>query len=243
MKVLELDAGNTRLKWRLRQQDSIIVRGELANNQCWDSQLPRMFDPLGAFDQAFVSVVSGSERHGFLASLLKDGFGVELKVAKTRATHQGLTIAYQTPEALGVDRWLAMLAAHHSHPDDLKIIIDSGTALTIDIVDNKGMHSGGFIVPGIELMKRSLQINTANLMATEDNASSVDPGKATLECINHGVLAMTAAMINSQLTALPGSVVYLTGGGSPVLQPHIKAECIYRPELVMDGLALAFKEN
>lgn len=243
MKVLELDAGNTRLKWRLRNERETLARGNLANDHDWEQHLPGMLDQFGQFDKALVSAVSGGERYQLLASILKEGFGVELQQAQTRSQHCGLTIAYENERTLGVDRWLVMLAAQNEHPQAHKIIIDSGTALTIDIVNDKGRHAGGYIVPGIELMKRSLQINTANLMVDENNAESQAPGKTTLECINNGVLAMTAAMINSQLLKFPDSVIYLTGGGSSILRPCIEAKCIYRPDLVMDGLALAFKEK
>ena len=243
MTILELDAGNTRLKWRLIQEDVILHRGELNNTASWETYLPVILDRLGSFDLARASVVSGSERHKLLFSMIQQSFGVEFQAARTKACWRGLTLAYHNPSALGVDRWLAMLAAHCVHKVHHKIIIDSGTALTIDVINQYGEHQGGYIVPGVTLMKQALQINTANLPVTENIVESVTPGKTTVQCIDHGVLAMTVAMINAQLGKFKNSVVYLTGGSSPVLLPHINAECVYQPELVMDGLALAFKED
>ena len=243
MKVLELDAGNTRLKWRLIKEGEVLSRGSVDNEEDWATHLPELFDRLGSFRLARVSVVSGSEKHNLLAGIINDGFNVPVQVACTKAHCHGLVIAYSEPSALGVDRWLAMLAAHHQPESGIKIIIDSGTALTVDIIDSSGAHMGGYIVPGIQLMRQTLQLNTARLQVKEELAESLSPGINTLQCIDHGSLLMTTAMINSVIARFNDATVYLTGGDAQLLQPYIEIESKYLPELVMDGLAYAFKEN
>ena len=163
MKVLELDAGNTRLKWRLINEGEILARGAVDNNEDWNTRLPELIDQLGSFQLARMSAVSGGEKHNLLTEIIHGGFGVPVLVARTKASCCGLTIAYREASALGVDRWLAMLAAFYQPEKGTKIIIDSGTALTVDIIDPNGNHIGGYIVPGIQLMRQSLQLNTARL--------------------------------------------------------------------------------
>lgn len=243
MKVFELDAGNTRLKWRLINEDKVLARGALGNDEDWGARLPALIDQLGHFDLARMSAVSGSEKHNLLTDIIHGGFGVPVQVAHTKAFCRGLTIAYREVSALGVDRWLAMLAAFHQPEKGTKIVIDSGTALTIDIVDPKGNHIGGYIVPGIQLMKETLHLNTARLSVEGDLAKSLAPGVNTLQCIDHGVLLMSVSMINSVIARFEKPVVYLTGGSVEFLQPYIKEESRYLPELVMDGLAFVFKES
>ena len=243
MKVLELDAGNTRLKWRLIKEGEILARGAVDNNEDWRVRLPELIDQLGSFQLARMSAVSGSEKHTLLTNIICGGFGVPVEIARTKAYCHGVAIAYREASALGVDRWLAMLAAFDQPEKGTKIIVDSGTALTVDIIDPEGNHIGGYIVPGIQLMKQSLQLNTARLSVKEALAESLSPGTNTLQCIDHGVLLMAVSMINSVVARFDDAIVYLTGGSVQLLQPYIKEKNRYLPELVMDGLAFAFKEN
>ena len=243
MKVLELDSGNTRLKWRLIREGKILSRGVVENNEDWSVRLPELFDQLGAFQLARISVVSGCEKHNLLSDIITGGFGIPVQIARTKACSQGLAIAYSDSSALGVDRWLAMLAAHHQPEKGVKIIVDSGTALTVDVVNPEGKHIGGYIVPGIQLMKQSLQLNTAKLLVKDGQAEGLSPGKNTLQCIDHGVVLMATSMIHSVIAGFDDVTVYLTGGSVQLLQPYIDAKSKYLPELVMDGLAFAFKES
>ena len=243
MKILELDAGNTRLKWRLIKEGEILSRGTVDNNESWTARLSELFGQTGGFQLARMSVVSGSEKHSLLTDIIHGGFSVPVQTARTKAYCCGLTIAYREPSAFGVDRWLAMLAAFHRPEQGAKIIVDSGTALTVDVISPEGKHAGGYIVPGIQLMKQSLQLNTAQLSVEEELAESLSPGTNTSQCIDHGVLLMSTAMVNSVIERLDNASVYLTGGSVQLLQPYINVESQYLPELVMDGLAFAFKEN
>ena len=243
MKVLELDAGNTRLKWRLIKEGCVVARGAVDNDDDWNSRLPELIDHLGSFQLARMSAVSGGEKHRLLTQIIHGGFGVPVQVAQTKAACCGVTVAYSEPSVLGVDRWLAMLAAFHQPEQGTKIIVDSGTALTVDIIDPEGKHIGGYIAPGVQLMKQSLQLNTAQLSVKEELAESLSPGTNTLQCIDHGVLLMIVSMINSVIAGFDNAIVYLTGGSVQLLQPYIEEESKYLPELVMDGLAFAFKES
>ena len=243
MKVLELDSGNTRLKWRVRDNQQTHKQGVLLNTEDWQIGIQSILTEVGDIHRARASVVSGSDRAESLASIIRSVFGVKLQLLKVYPVWSGLQLHYDNPLKLGIDRWLAMLTAWNHPFNGARIVVDSGTALTLDIINDMGHHQGGFIVPGQTLLKKSLLTNTAHLSISYEPTESIDPGRKTMDCINHGVLAMSAALINTQAERYDDVMVYLTGGDAPQLVPYIKAECIYMPNMVMDGLALGVKEN
>ena len=248
MKILEFDAGNTRLKWRLVQETNSgrksIARGYLTNDQCWQQALAQLLIQLAPVDCARAATVSGDARFDRLCAAVLGHLGIPLQRAQVKPDWQGLQVAY--PE-LGVDRWLAMLAANHMGGTDNKLVVSCGTAVTIDVLSYTGRHLGGYIVPGVGLMKRSLHTNTAQLPLVADAGRRVDPGRCTVDCINNGALAMVTALINArQSDAVPAEdkecVVYLTGGDATLIKPFVRGACLECSELVLDGLALAFDD-
>lgn len=238
--ILELDAGNTRLKWRLLRQGQVADAGHLANSDAWRVQLPVLLEQLGPVDLARASVVSGQRRRALLTSVIAEDFGIRMHFAATRKHWQGLTVAYREAEKLGVDRWLAMLAAQHAGGERVKLVVDCGTALTLDVVDAFGCHLGGYIVPGLGMMKKTLQANTAGLAVFENPVLTLDPGRTTRDCINQGIVAMVTALISHCAERYPGALVFLTGGDADQVAPAIVGEYRLVADLVMDGLALAF---
>ena len=243
MKVLELDSGNTRLKWRILQNSQPLHRGVLLNTEDWRAGFQSLLSECGVIDQARAAVVSGTDHAETLTAIIRDLLGIDLELIQVRPVWRGLRLNYEDPSKLGIDRWLSMLAAWNKEVDDVRIIVSSGTALTIDVIDRDGVHQGGFIVPGQTLMKKSLLTNAANLGISYDPIESIDLGHKTMDCINQGVLAMSVALINAQAERYENAIVYLTGGDALQLEPYIKANSIYMPEMVMDGMALAIREN
>lgn len=249
MKVLEFDAGNTRLKWRLLDvtdnSTERVAHGCLTNDQCWQQELPQLLGQLGAIDCARAATVSGDERFEWLCAAVASQLDIPLLRAQVKPDWRGLQVAY--PE-LGVDRWLAMLAAADMGGPENKLVVSCGTAVTIDVLSYTGRHLGGYIVPGVSLMKRSLHANTAQLPLVADVGRTVVPGGSTVDCINNGALAMVAAMINARqadafdLAENKECVVYITGGDAALINPFIRGVFRDCSELVMDGLALAFDD-
>ncbi|WP_299734168.1 type III pantothenate kinase [uncultured Endozoicomonas sp.] len=240
MRILELDSGNTRLKWRLRDAGDILSRGVIDNDSDVQGEVSGLLKQLAPVHQARLAIVSGQERLEMLRQVIEAQSGIPLSVVKVRDGRLGLSLAYTT---IGVDRWLAMLAAHHSsaeeHKAKTKLVVSCGTAMTVDVV-SEGVHQGGFILPGLQLMKKALSTSTAQLELIEVTASGITPGKNSADCINNGVLAMASAMINAQVDRYPEAIVCLTGGDGELLSRFVSGEWEYRPELVMDGIALAF---
>ncbi|PCJ42756.1 MAG: hypothetical protein COA71_04445 [SAR86 cluster bacterium] len=248
MKILEIDAGNTRIKWRLleytNQQKWGITSG-FVFSPALESELPEaLCQQLHELKKENIKVVrtSNVRGEGFADSLslfCKKHFSINVNYARVSAELAGLKNAYQNFEALGVDRWLAMLSAYRSAQSAV-CIVDCGSAITIDLINAEGQHEGGFIVPGLQLMQRSLGEHTANLKYQPESTGNIEPGKNTAEAIDHGILNMALGMLEKVHRERGADLCwYLCGGDAAALSSFIKWQHEVKPELVMDGLEIA----
>ena len=149
---------------------------------------------------------------------------------------------------MGVDRWLAVLAAYGEWQQAC-LIVDCGSAVTVDMVDNDGRHRGGYIAPGIQLMRRALFRDTdAVKVAALTPGSQVDPADNTADAVNRGLLLMVVGLVTEAHRWLmtecktPVAVVVTGGDGEPVGAMLASIEAHIRPDLVLDGLALALPQ-
>ncbi len=245
---LEIDAGNSRLKWRLRGDDKAwpirlaTTPADIAHAITNESGVT---DPVcDRIDRVRIASVRSPES---LAELVVESsrlFGLDPEVAKVMSTHAGVTIRYSDPSRLGVDRWLAMLAAHAASTKAC-LVVDCGTALTIDKLTESGEHCGGYIIPGLALMRRSLEENTRIRLNKEFEIGGVALGHSTDEAVYHGSLAAAVALIKTKFEESNQEEVerelFITGGGADELMPHLKhCRARHMPDLVLDGLSLAF---
>ena len=245
---LEIDAGNSRLKWRLRGDDKAwpirlattpadIVHAIANDNGVNDRVCARI-------DRVRIASVRSPESLSELVVESSRLFGLDPEVAKVMSTHAGVTIRYSDPSRLGVDRWLAMLAAHAASTKAC-LVVDCGTALTIDKLTESGEHCGGYIIPGLALMRRSLAENTRIRLNKEFEIGGVALGHSTDEAVYHGTLAAAVALIKAKFEESNQEEVerelFITGGGADELMPHLKhCRARHMPDLVLDGLSLAF---
>jgi type III pantothenate kinase len=151
-------------------------------------------------------------------------------------------VAYAEPANLGVDRFVAMIAAHALF-DTACIIVDSGTAVTIDALSAEGRHQGGLILPGLTLMRRSLTKKTANIN-THSRANGIKLfAKDTGDAVNSGTLRTIAAAID-EISAdmeaeLEGPVTQiLCGGDAEMIRSWLRRDHTLYTDLVIKGLAL-----
>jgi len=149
----------------------------------------------------------------------------------------GLQNAYAEASTLGVDRWLAMVAARQIHEGAL-LVIDAGTALTLDLVDENGCHQGGYIIPGVDLMTASLRRDTARVLFNEGLVETTAPGTSTDGCVGAGIWLTQVASVKTLMSQYPKYTPIITGGyGQALLALGIEAE--HRPQLVLEGLAIS----
>ena len=154
----------------------------------------------------------------------------------TVSTLRYLINAYPKPQQLGVDRWLAMLAARAGNRGPV-CVIDAGTAITIDLVSASGQHEGGYILPGVELMRRALTNETGRIQVPELASPMTQAGTDSVACVSAGIWHAALGGVQSVLAEHPEHAPLLTGGSADaLLELGLNAES--RPDLVLEGLRL-----
>ncbi len=255
MKAL-FDIGNSRIKWALFDPDG--DRNELHNVGGVGHRQPA-FDEIASTnwsdwpqpEQVIVSSVAADEHWRQLQDwCIQHWRQTPVRVIST-AEGYGIRNAYARPEELGSDRWAAMISAHHLLQRET-CVIDCGTAITVDFLDAAGQHLGGYIIPGLRLMQRSLAQRTDAIQllsgATGELKQSTEPGKSTVECIEHGLLMATTGLVEGgckQMEMQMGKPFHclLTGGNAEQLASCLGEEIQVEPHLVLLGLARIAAEN
>lgn len=249
--IVDIDAGNSRIKWRAAIPGREPVRGVADSTEellTSVSGLPGSKEG-GGYEPVRVRVAS-VRSEAWLSDLgerVRAIWPVDIEVARSAAHAAGVTSAYRDPGTLGVDRWLAMLAARARCPG-LCVVIDCGTALTMDIIEADGRHRGGYIVPGLVLQWKALEATARVRLAGQDvDASGVGPapGRTTEEAVRNGSIAMVSGwLVNDGAVQRAGSSqgLFVAGGDADLLIPGLLdagLEVRREPDLVLDGLALA----
>ena len=236
--IVDIDIGNTHAKWRLSLAGSVVERGVL-DTRCKDwvaLQSLRSYQP----ERIRVSNVAGSDVAERVRQITAKAFGLEVEFATASGAVGEVVSGYAEPEKLGVDRWLALLAGWALFGNRC-VVVDAGSALTFDFLDEQGRHLGGYIIPGRQMMLNSLFGGTSGVRAGASQAQGLSYGQNTDAAVQNGCLAMTIALIEKMLSAEgPGMTdLVLTGGDAESLLMYLPSSVVHIPDLVLDGLALA----
>lgn len=236
---LLLDMGNSLLKWAVEHD------GRMGEIQALDYGQDDFSKTLLAHWQAMESpeklAIASVSKPQVLTEVAAIGQSlwpdVELVVPQSSRHGFGLTNAYAQPEKLGVDRWLAMIAAHSFYAGPI-CVVDCGTAITVDVVRGDGEHAGGLICPGLRLMKKALAANTAAL-AFDNQVSRADLATETGAAIANGVLLAAAGMIQQVMARLaPDCRLVMTGGDAQAVAGALAMPAVIDHALVLKGLSL-----
>jgi type III pantothenate kinase len=246
MQVL-VDIGNTRIKWgevedgRLSNVGNAVHRGARERALAsFAAALPKKVT------RAIVANVAGDAIGRELTELLRGHSRIKPEFVAVRAEQFGVRCAYADPSRLGIDRWIAVLAAYHLAPG-AACVIDAGTAVTFDAVDARGQHLGGLILPGTRLLASSLDRNTSAIGATDapgPRPKGLDLlGKSTDAAVGNGAMLALTGALERAIAAVESSLrerpkVYLTGGDADSLHGWLESEVDLRRDLVLEGLAL-----
>lgn len=239
--ILDVDIGNTRLKWRLASAEQVVRRGSFVHRSGNWSEL----EALTAYIPTRVRVanVGGSVLGEQLESIVSCCFGLTPEFAVSSDRVGVVQSGYVNPRLLGVDRWLAILAAWNCLASEC-LVVDAGSALTVDLVDSQGVHQGGYIVPGWQMMLDALYGGTSGVRAETVKLNQLGYGSTTDEAVQHGVIKMMLSLIREEARSGrecggDGAVIVLTGGDAEMLRAFLPESTVCAPELVLDGLALA----
>lgn len=238
--ILEFDLGNSRIKWRrlAAEGGAVTGQGSVADLQALqvvliDQAPPRLVR---------LCSVRGDDVVDSLRDWLQSTWQLSPLQAQVTSACAGVSNSYQNPARLGVDRWLAMLAAWQ-HCQSACVVVDAGTALTLDCLDDAGRHEGGYILPGRRLMAASLEQHTRIRLGTEP-APALHPGHDTDAAVRNGILASQVGLLERLVeegrSRFAGLRVLLTGGESAALAQSLSGiDAEIHPSLVLDGLAYA----
>lgn len=264
--ILDIDIGNTRIKWRFCDSSNNIISRGFAESASIKSQ--EAFNKLFNIDHvSFLSAVRvaavASGVNEYISSWAST-HGADLYFAETQSFGAGVKNAYHQVSQMGVDRWLAMIAAYHRwslqraaspYLHQVLIVIDAGSALTIDVVALDGQHLGGYIVPGLVMMHDALLGNTERVRFIEGNDNiypeALRLGDSTQRAVLSGLPTMQLGFIqrvisktvaDQKVPSQDNVAVFITGGDAAYLSGFLDQEgvgCIHHvPDLVMDGLSL-----
>jgi type III pantothenate kinase len=200
----------------------------------------------GGFDRILVVSVAGErvERSVKLAARRAGAPAPEFVTSQRSAG--GVTNGYPEPWRLGVDRFVAAIGAFHLGKGRPVCVVGVGTAMTIDLVDGKGRHRGGAIIPAPTLMVDTLLRNTDGIRRRAQGGAGAGKslfGRSTRAALEQGSRYAAAALIDravdeaGALTRGLSPLVMLTGGGAPSVKPLVRSACVSVPDLVLRGLA------
>jgi len=244
MKLL-IDAGNTRIKWALVKDDGVWLRqgilpvgqaGEL-HGQLSDSQRIR---------QIWVSNVAGDEIAHHIRNI-NTGQPVRPAFIIAQENQCGVRNGYQSAAQLGSDRWAALIAAWHLVQAQC-LVVNCGTAITIDALSGRGEFIGGLIMPGMDLMQRSLSGATDQL-----KPRNTEPWQGkyaqfplnTADALFSGSIQAACGAIQRQhaLLADAQAPVVLSGGAAELLKNYINLPLRVVDNLVLQGILIISQES
>jgi type III pantothenate kinase len=233
------DLGNSRLKCvRMAGEDKVVAQvvEEIAHDGVRFAEDAFAALP-PAFDMAFVASVAAPA----LTAALLDALSLccpLVSLARSQPRCDGVRISYAQPQRLGVDRFLALLAAH-ARAAQPWLVVGVGTALTIDLLDASGHHHGGRIAPSPTLMREALQQRAPHLPAS--GGAYAEFADDTLPALASGCDGAALALIARSREVAIDRVgtpprLLLHGGGAKALLPHLE-DVEHAPSLVLEGLA------
>lgn len=245
---LLVDIGNSRIKWAEE------VDGQILPGKSIDFPLDGMeafpgaaMEQLAAPRQILVSNVAGPRIEGIFRKFCLVTWSLHPEFMTVTGKAAGVTNGYDDVRQLGVDRWMALLAAWHFYSRPV-CIIDCGTALTLDLLGRDGKHIGGYIIPGPATMVQSLMNRTSQIESNVTEGRTLLPGRTTSDCVNNGTIAAVVAFVNTGIYQLQqlyedDLAVVVTGGAAGALLKFLPDGIDHDPCLVLRGISIAAGEK
>lgn len=248
---LYVDLGNSRTKWCLDNGDSSHY-GVCLNGDWTALKAAVNHQPVNALTVIIAASVAGAEVEARFSQWCENSFKKSPTFARVEKTLVGVTTCYEDLSHLGVDRWLAMVAAYYEYKSAC-IVISAGTALTIDYISPDGRHLGGAIAPGLQMMRKALFSGTSQVkLESLTLPRTWMPGCDTVPCVNAGVAGAVEGLLAKALSHVPADCysecndsasgqpcqVFLTGGDRDVIAPWCGNQVLIREHLVLQGLKL-----
>ena len=246
---LFLDIGNARIKWALGDEGQVKVGDPIPHQGKPFKDLARpCWKELEAPERVIVSNVRGDDYEKSVRTWVKRRWKVAPEFVRSEPNCCNVTNGYIQPERLGVDRWTSLLAVH-KHYAGASVVVDCGTAITVDAINGKGEHLGGLIVPGMELMQTALSNSVPGIQLSESGGEESSLlARSTESAVSGGILYTAISLIDRVFMDLDAELdsranLVLTGGDALRVRPLLSRQPYYNPQLVLDGLAVYAAER
>ena len=237
--ILAIDAGNSRVKWGWHDGNewtSIATVSLIEFAASSDHVNPFSITHEDA-ERIIISNVAGDGAHQLLVNWTSI-FEVEPTWLKPGAERCGVKNRYERPEQLGADRWAALIAARAVHAG-ASLVVNAGTATTVDMLASDGSFLGGAILPGVELMRFVLHEHTGRLPL--DEGTYRDQPRKTADAIETGCRHAQAGAVERMYRVLRdvdlNPLCIVAGGAGRNLVDQLSMPRRYVENLVLEGLA------
>ncbi len=237
--ILAIDAGNSRVKWGWHDGKgwASIATVSLVEFAAASDHVNPFSVTHADPERIIISNVAGEGAHHLLVNWTSI-FDAEPIWLRTEAKRCGVTNQYERPEQLGPDRWAALIAARAVHHGPC-LVVNSGTATTVDMLTADGVFRGGAILPGVELMRFVLHEHTGRLPIQEGGYR--DAPRNTMDAIETGCRHAQAGAVERLYRVLRdlerNPLCIVAGGAGRVLMEQLSMPRRYIENLVLDGLA------
>ena len=247
--ILLVDIGNSSLKWCIADYNGL-------------SAMSQQLYPKDIIVDFFINIWCVLEKpNGIIVSCVAQDivwqalekacfelWNIKVEKVKSPKKQHGLINAYENALSLGSDSWCAMLGGLQQ-TNSAFIVINAGSALTVDVVNEAGQHLGGYIVPGVNMMKQSLGLHTAQVQVDSTSNAMVDLslGRSTEDCVESGIHLMVVkyleAIYEKVALDMNGCQTFVSGGDAISIADLLSFNCDVVPDLVLRGLAVIATDN
>ena len=239
--MILLDCGNSNLKAQLRIDGQVRASYSCSYKAGWTQRLSRWMKDLPV-THCYLASVLDQTRHTSLEQCLRPKF--ETAVTRFVSLPQALGVrnGYQQPEQLGVDRWLALIAAAEIVNGDA-LVIDAGSAITLDLLRADGQHLGGAILPGFNTSPDDFKRIFSHIDFDDAAiAETAEPGCSTEAAIHinyrHSLIDGLTGLVDRWISYLDNdATLLLTGGDAARVQRRLERHGRIVPDLVFRGMA------
>jgi len=180
-----------------------------------------------------------------IRQIVKDNFGEKVYIIG-KDIPLPMTLWVDEPDKVGTDRVVSAAAAYDV-VEDAVVVADFGTAVTIDLVDKKGIFLGGVICPGFKISALALKQNTAQLPSIKVTRPKAPYGKNTVEAINCGLYYSALGTLEEVIRRYAGKIdkwpqTVITGAGAKTIKDDCNFIDSFVPNLVVKGIVLAYRK-
>ena len=242
MRILAIDAGNTRIKWGVHADGAWQVQGWVATPRA--ARLAGAWAQLEAPDLVIATNVAGARVARSLSAAARR-FQRRIRFVKSAAAQCGVKSSYANPKQLGADRWAALIGARHLHRGPC-VVVNAGTTVTVDALTADGVFLGGMIVAGADLMRGALARGTARLWPRAGRFTYFP--ERTADAIESGAVNALAGAVERMLrfmqqTGQEAPLTIISGGAARLIAPQLNGAVEVVDNLVLEGLVRIALEN